>query len=165
MQTRRTFLRSLGSGLLVAAAAPVVAQVEPVRRFWQVGRNAPVGARIQLANGVDSAEIAANAVGWSEMPEGDILADLEAAEMRYGFKRSPVFANGNYAGHVQEPVCYRDVELSMLGRPVTIRVHQGDEAAVAARLSRGDLRDMIAAEGLMPAPRFEGLSARITFKL
>lgn len=40
---RRTFIKSLGSGLLVAAAAPVLAEVEPVRRFWQVGRNAPVG--------------------------------------------------------------------------------------------------------------------------
>ena len=36
---RRTFLRSLGSGLLVAAA-PVLL---PERRFWQVGLNAPVG--------------------------------------------------------------------------------------------------------------------------
>jgi hypothetical protein len=37
--TRRTFLRSLASGLLVAAVPEVLV---PERRFWQVGRNAPV---------------------------------------------------------------------------------------------------------------------------
>ncbi len=31
---RRTFIRSAGSGLFLAAAVPIV---EPVRRFWQVG--------------------------------------------------------------------------------------------------------------------------------
>jgi hypothetical protein len=42
--TRRSVLRSLGSGLLVAAAAPVV--VEPfVRSLWAVPRSAPVGTR------------------------------------------------------------------------------------------------------------------------
>lgn len=42
--SRRRFLTLAGSGLAVAMAAPLV---EPSRRFWQVGRNAPVGARVQ----------------------------------------------------------------------------------------------------------------------
>lgn len=38
---RRNFLRLAGSGLVVASA-PTVALAEPVRRFWQVSRGAPV---------------------------------------------------------------------------------------------------------------------------
>lgn len=41
---RRRFLQLLGMGATAAAAAPLVAPVEHVRRIWQVGANAPVGA-------------------------------------------------------------------------------------------------------------------------
>lgn len=44
MLTRRTFLRSLDSGLLVAAAPALV----PERRFWQVSRNAPIGMQVEI---------------------------------------------------------------------------------------------------------------------
>lgn len=53
---RRSFLKLAGSGLMVAAA-PAVALAEPVRRFWQVGRNAPLRGRYdpfrETLDGVD----------------------------------------------------------------------------------------------------------------
>jgi hypothetical protein len=44
MLTRRSFLRDIGTGLLVAAA-PAVVLAEPERKQWFVGRGAPVGSR------------------------------------------------------------------------------------------------------------------------
>ncbi len=44
---RRHFIK-LASGLLVAA--PVAIAVEPVRRFWQVSRRAPVGGSIDITS-------------------------------------------------------------------------------------------------------------------
>ena len=42
---RRTFLRLLGLGATATAAGIVVAEAEPVRRWWAVPRNAPVPQR------------------------------------------------------------------------------------------------------------------------
>ena len=44
MMDRRGFLKLLGLGAGATAAGLVLPDVEPVRRFWQVGANAPVGA-------------------------------------------------------------------------------------------------------------------------
>ena len=53
--TRRSFLRRLASGLLVAAAAPVVA--EPfVRRVWQVGLGDSLAERRECTRHWDAAE-------------------------------------------------------------------------------------------------------------
>ncbi len=45
MIDRRSFLRTLGLGLGAVAVAPLIVEAEPARRFWQVGRAAPVGHR------------------------------------------------------------------------------------------------------------------------
>ncbi len=52
--TRRDFLKLLGLGAGVTAAGLVLpAEVEPVRRWWQVGRGAPVGAGLRRIGSTD----------------------------------------------------------------------------------------------------------------
>jgi hypothetical protein len=41
--TRRGFLKLLGLGAAATAAGVLLPEVEPVRRYWAVPRNAPVG--------------------------------------------------------------------------------------------------------------------------
>lgn len=75
---RRAFIRSAAGLFVAAAAAPIV---EPVRRFWQVGRNAPVGMhtysfawdRLRVGLRVSGA----GPVWHQKLQEG--LADLNAA--------------------------------------------------------------------------------------
>jgi hypothetical protein len=45
--TRRGILKALGIGAAVVAAEPMLSTLEPVRKLWFVGSNAPVGSRIE----------------------------------------------------------------------------------------------------------------------
>lgn len=88
---RRDFLRLLGLGAATTAAGIVLPQVEPVRRFWQVGRNAPVGPIETLG------EWTSNNSGLIRLlsdppfdPQDHLFAEASGGYPRWSFSDSPL---------------------------------------------------------------------------
>jgi energy-converting hydrogenase Eha subunit A len=80
MIDRRGFLRTLGCGLAAVAAVPLIVEPEPVRRFWQVGRNAPV----PVLHGI-TARVVSVKIGGIEIPvTGARITSVADAERLYG---------------------------------------------------------------------------------
>lgn len=131
MLTRRRFLRDLGTGLLVAAAAPVL--VEPERKQWFVSRNAPVPSRARV---FDASQVTVRFGGMEHVTKPGAL--LEVGEPRSPLGRALSGSWKVRVEHGETDAEFRDRVLAGLNGPYLLDKNGVVEFPPASDWQTGD---------------------------
>ena len=126
MLTRRRFLRDLGTGLLVAAAAPVLIEPEPARKQWfmRLGAPAPVPRGLVVMESAPPA-----------MHDGDLWFDGEGLNVYAGGRAHRIGVNrGDDAAELQARVHERIS--AYLYKPPSLTVDADGTALTPAMLKQ-----------------------------